>query len=195
MAAGRERRVLLVSACLCGVSCRFDGGHNLRPAVRALADRCQLVPVCPEQLGGLATPRRRAELLGGSGEQVLDGLARVVTQAEALPPVAGSRPSRSGDAEPCGGMPDVTEAFVRGAVHTVMIARLVGAGGAVLKARSPSCGVSGVYDGTFSGRLREGCGVTAAALRRAGLGLWSEDELEGVDAASGGSAGGEEASP
>ena len=154
MAADREPPVLLMSACLCGVECRLDGRHGLRPQVVALRDRFRLVPVCPEQLGGLPTPRPAAEVSGGAGAEVLRGEARVL----------------AGNGE------DVTEAFVRGARQVVAIAALVGAAGAVLKARSPSCGVGEVYDGTFSHTVREGSGVAAAALRNLGLAVWTEED-------------------
>lgn len=138
---------LLVSACLAGVACRYDGTACPDPVVEALVRSGRAVPACPEQLGGLPTPRRRAEIRGGDGEAVLDGRARVVDEA--------------GE--------DVTEAFLRGAREALRLARLAGAGGALLKARSPSCAAGEIHDGTFSGRRRAGAGVTAALLRREGL--------------------------
>jgi uncharacterized protein YbbK (DUF523 family) len=148
---------LLVSACLLGSCTRLDGGHNLSEAVAALAECFCLVPVCPEQLGGLATPRRPAEIQGGAGAEVLRGAARVLTP--------------EGD--------DVTEAFLRGARAVAAVARLTGATRAVLKARSPSCGVGQTYDGSFSRRLRQGSGVTAQLLADSGLELWTEDDVCG----------------
>lgn len=103
-------------------------------------------PVCPECLGGLPTPRTACELTG-TGQQVLDGNARVLD---------------------CNGE-DRTAAFLNGANKTLEIARSRGASVAVLKGRSPSCGCGAVYDGTFSGRLVPGDGVTAALLKRHGL--------------------------
>ena len=154
-----ERPVLLVSACLCGIACRLDGGHHLHPGVRALRHHFRLVPVCPEQLGGLATPRSPAEITGGGGEEVLEGTARVLT--------------RTGE--------DVTESFVRGARQAAAVGEFVAAAGALLKARSPSCGVGTTYDGTFTLTLRRGSGVTAALLARSGLMLWTEEELPTID--------------
>lgn len=110
--------------------------------------------VCPEVDGGLATPRPAAEIVGGDGHDVLDGLARVLTI----------------DGE------DVTDAFVRGADIAVRAAVEAGAKRAVLKARSPSCGCGRTYDGTFSGVLRTGDGVTAAALRRSGIHVVTEED-------------------
>ena len=105
------------------------------------------MPVCPEVLGGLPTPRPPVEIVGGDGADVLAGRAQVLTQE-----------GRS-----------VTDAFVEGVGAVVERAHEVGATRAVLKAKSPSCGAGRVYDGTFSGTLADGDGVLAAALRRAGL--------------------------
>jgi uncharacterized protein YbbK (DUF523 family) len=101
------------------------------------------VLACPEAEGGLGTPRPAAEIAGGTGEDVLDGRARVVT---------------------CDGV-DVTAAYLAGARIAVERATAHGCTRAILKARSPSCGCTGVYDGTFSHALRPGDGVTAAAHR------------------------------
>lgn len=146
-----RRRVerILVSACLLGVRCRYDGGDNLTPEVTDAAGSCCLIPVCPEILGGLPTPRTPAEVVGGDGAEVLAGRARVMTQEGR----------------------DVTAAFVRGAGEVLRVARVLGVGEAWLKGGSPSCGVSRIYDGTFSRRLRPGAGVTAALLAREGLRL------------------------
>lgn len=144
---GWSRPPLLVSACLLGVRCTHDGGHERRPAVEALADTHRLVPVCPETVGGLSTPRRVAE------RSAVDGRVRTA----------------AGD--------DVTDAYERGAAHAVRVAEAVGARGAVLKARSPSCGCHEVYDGSFTRTRVEGVGVTADALRRAGLDVVDEDDV------------------
>jgi uncharacterized protein YbbK (DUF523 family) len=147
---------LLISACLLGVECNHEGRGSHRAVVEELAERYRLIPVCPEVLGGLPTPRAAAELVGGDGVDVLagDGGARVVN-------IEGE---------------DVTAAYRRGAEAAVTIARSVGATRAVLKARSPSCGSSAVYDGTFSRHLVPGRGVTAAALAAAGLEVGSEED-------------------
>jgi len=108
------------------------------------------VPVCPEQLGGLATPRPPAHLEGGDGDAVLDGRARVVTDAGV----------------------DVTDQYLRGAAEALRLARTCGAPRAILKERSPSCGCALVH---CNGALRPGIGVTAALLRREGIDLESLD--------------------
>lgn len=156
----RDKPALVISACLLGVACNHEGRGSPRAVVDELAKDYRLVPVCPEVLGGLPTPRAAAELVGGDGTDVVDGpdsgagAARVIN-------VAGE---------------DVTAAYRRGAEAAVAVARAVGATRAVLKARSPSCGSSAVYDGTFSRRLVPGRGVTAAALAAAGLAVGSEED-------------------
>lgn len=136
----------LVSACLAGCPCRWDGGSREDPEAVALVKSGQGLPVCPEQLGGLPTPREAAELVGGDGAAVLRGEARVAT--------------RSGK--------DVTGAFLRGAREAVRLARLFGAEAALLAARSPSCGTTSVH---MDGAVRKGMGVAAAALAEAGVAL------------------------
>ena len=154
--ADERKPALLISACLLGVACNHEGRGSPRAVVDELAEQYRLVPVCPEVLGGLPTPRAAAELQGGDGADVVAGNAdaRVVN-------VEGE---------------DVTAAYRRGAEAAVAVALAVGAERAVLKARSPSCGSSAVYDGTFSRKLVPGRGVTAAALAAAGLEVGSEED-------------------
>ncbi|GAW91454.1 DUF523 domain-containing protein [Calderihabitans maritimus] len=147
--------MIIVSACLAGICCRYDGGSNFRRNLTQLIPRDKLVLVCPEQLGGLPTPRLPAEIVDGDGVQVLSGRARVIN-------------SRG---------EDVTEAFLKGAEEVLRIARLTGSKQAVLKARSPSCGTRRIYDGTFRGRLRPGSGVTAALLRKHGVKVIDDEQF------------------
>jgi uncharacterized protein YbbK (DUF523 family) len=114
---------------------------------RALAAEGAAVAFCPEVAGGLPTPRLPAEIVGGDGEDVLEGRARVVDATGA----------------------DCTAEFVDGAHQVLAAARAAGARKALLTARSPSCGCGQIYDGTFSGTLRPGDGVAAALLRRDGI--------------------------
>lgn len=144
------REKLLVSACLLGENCKYSGGNNYNPAVEALKERFELIPVCPEQLGGLPTPRVPSERVGD----------RVLNREGA----------------------DVTDAFRLGAEKTLEIALAHGVRRAVLQERSPSCGCGMVYDGTFSGKLVPGQGVTAELLRKNGIqtcGGSGVDELPG----------------
>ncbi|HLV59896.1 MAG TPA: DUF523 domain-containing protein, partial [Fredinandcohnia sp.] len=119
----------------------------------------RVVPLCPEVAGGLPVPRPPAEIQGGDGRDVLAGRARVAT--------------REGD---------VTAFFLAGAEAALAAARAHGVVAAVLKERSPSCGVRQVYDGSFSGQRRSGMGVTAARLEAAGIPVFSEAELDRVRA-------------
>ncbi|HML48935.1 MAG TPA: DUF523 domain-containing protein [Clostridia bacterium] len=144
---------ILVSACLLGIPCRYDGESAPCDAVLALAKRHHLIPVCPEQLGGLPTPRKPAEIDGG----------RVKTK----------------DGQ------DVTPQFERGARIACEIARLCGCTRAVLKQRSPSCGSACIYDGTFSGRLRDGEGITAACLRGHGVCVVDENGVGSLEGGEG----------
>lgn len=142
---------ILISACLLGLSCRYDGTGKLWDGAAALrAAGHHLVPVCPEQLGGLPTPRPPAERVGGE----------VRTKYGV----------------------DVTEPYCRGAEEAVALARLLDCPCAVLKARSPSCGSGTIYDGTFTGTLVPGDGVAAAALKEAGVAVFTEEEGEALQA-------------
>lgn len=147
--------VLLVSACLLGINCKYNGGNNLNKKALKLIESDIVIPVCPEQLGGCPTPRIPVEIKGGTGADVLDGRSRVTAKNSE----------------------DRTEQFLKGANEVLRMAKLVGADKAVLKARSPSCGSGTIYDGTFSGRLKAGNGVTAELLKRNGIEVVSEEEL------------------
>jgi uncharacterized protein YbbK (DUF523 family) len=145
--------MILVSDCLLGINCKYNGENNRHDKTLNLGSK--IVPICPEQLGGLSTPRPPAEIVGGDGSDVLEGNARVVTDK-------GS---------------DVTGHFIAGAEMALKIAQLTGAKKAVLKANSPSCGVNCIYDGTFSHSKRCGNGVTAALLKAHGMELITEIDL------------------
>jgi len=134
----------MVSACLLGVNCRYDGGSCLRPHLIDKLRGVALIPVCPEQLGGLPTPRPRQALVGGDGHDVLAGRARLVNELGH----------------------DVTENLVRGAREAVRLARLFGVELAYLKRKSPACGC-GLVD--IEGKWSPGDGVTAAALLQQGI--------------------------
>ena len=135
---------ILVSACLLGCSCRYDGKSKADERVLALNTCHTLIPVCPEQQGGLSTPRLPAEI---QGERVI---------------------RRDGA--------DVTAEYSMGAREALRLYQLLGCDAAILKARSPSCGKGCIYDGTFSGTLTEGSGVTAALFQQNGVRIFTEDE-------------------
>ncbi|UVE18061.1 DUF523 domain-containing protein [Pseudomonas sp. LS44] len=147
---------ILVSRCLLGHLVRYDGGcHGPFDLLARWQAEGRVVPLCPEVAGGLPTPRAPAEIAGGQGGEVLEGRQRVLTI--------------SGD--------DVTAEFLDGAQQALALVREHGIGLAVLKARSPSCGNRENYDGSFTGRKVAGEGVTAALLRRAGVQVFSEEQL------------------
>ncbi|MFT4104523.1 MAG: DUF523 domain-containing protein [Lacrimispora sp.] len=151
-----KRENILVSACLLGVNCRYDGGNGRKEAVTELMETYSLIPVCPEQLGGLETPREPAEQISSDAEGALTG--RVVT---------------------CSGK-DVTDSFLKGAEETLKLAELYGCKKAILKERSPSCGYKTVYDGTFSGTKIPGSGVTARLLAENGILVYGESDIENL---------------
>ena len=146
--------MILVSACLCGINTKYNGGNNLNEKVLKLLREGKAVPVCPEQLGGQSTPRAAHEIYSGTGADILDGKARIL--------------GPEGD--------DATEEFIKGANETLRIAKECGVEVAILKARSPSCGYGKVYDGTFSGNKIEGNGVTAELLKRSGIKIYTEED-------------------
>jgi len=146
----RDSATLLVSACLIGDPCRFDGGSKPKDLLLRLAAAGRVLPVCPERLGGLPTPRRPSEIAEGGGREVLAGRARVLDDRGR----------------------DVTAEFLRGARLSLERARRSGCRRAVLKERSPSCGVAFLRR---EGRLLPGCGVAAALLSEAGLDLVSDE--------------------
>jgi len=148
---------LLVSACLLGICTRYDGDSCPHPALQTLAARGLAVPVCPEVAGGLSVPRPPAEIQSGDGNDVLDGRARVIT-------IKGQ---------------DVTTQYLAGARAALETARRFDLRRAVLQSRSPACGVGQIYNGTFSGRLKPGDGVTAALLKREGIACVGGDGSKG----------------
>ncbi len=137
----------LISACLCGHPCRYDGGAFDLPHLRQLADDGIALPFCPECTGGLPTPRTPCEIVYAP-----DGTHSVI--------------SRTGV--------DCTAEYRRGAEAALARCREHGLIGAILKDGSPSCGVTRIYDGTHTGRCIDGQGVTAALLADNGITLYTE---------------------
>ncbi len=139
---------LLISACLLGVSCRYDGLSKPLPSeiLETLKKRYILIPICPEIFGGLATPRIPAEI--GNDRRVLrkDGK-------------------------------DITAEYQKGAMEALRLAKFYGCQKALLKARSPSCGNGEIYDGTFTGTRINGDGITAALFKANGIRIFTENDL------------------
>lgn len=136
---------ILVSACLLGMSCRYDGKNNQLPQLERLMKEHTCIPVCAEMFGGLPTPRVPAERQG----------SKVITK----------------DGQ------DVTDNFIRGAAEILRLADLYKVKAALLKERSPSCGSGQIYDGTFTGTLVEGDGLTAQLLKNRGITVYGESEI------------------
>ncbi|WP_257455947.1 DUF523 domain-containing protein [Archangium lipolyticum] len=153
LAALREARVVLVSACLLGEACRYDGKSKGSDKVMRALEGKEVVPVCPETGAGLGIPRPAVELKGGAGAEVLAGRARAAEVESGV---------------------DRTEAFRRGAELALAAARRFGAEVALLKERSPSCGTQGTH---VDGVVVRGQGVTAALLSRSGLTVLSDEDL------------------
>lgn len=147
---------------MAGRPVRYDGAA--KPVGGDLFERWRtegrLIPFCPEVSGGLPVPRPPAEIVGGDGGNVLDGMARILTD--------------TGE--------DVTDEFLQGAHLALGTAQRSGVRIALLKEGSPSCGSHRIYDGTFTGTSAPGTGVTTALLRRSGIHVFSENDLEAVEA-------------
>ncbi len=147
--------MILISACLLGVKCRWNGKNNINEKALELVKKEFLLPVCPEQLGGLSTPRARQEIQGGDGNDVLAKKAEVM--------------NKDGN--------NVTVQFIKGAEEALKIAQIFQVKEFIGKSLSPSCSCSKIYDGAFSGKLLNGLGVTAELLRKNGIKIRGEEDL------------------
>lgn len=137
---------ILVSACLLGIDCKYSGGNNYNEKVLEYIKDYEVIPVCPEIMGGLSTPRPPSERVGN----------KVINNQNI----------------------DVTKEYIKGANETLKLAKLFDVKKALLKAKSPSCGKGKIYDGTFSGTLIEGNGVTVDLLQSNGIEVITEQDLE-----------------
>lgn len=147
--------MIIVSACLLGLNTTYNGEANATSLLQKYSVRGKFIPVCPEQLGGLPTPRIPVEIINGTGQDVLAG--RSVVQGE------------QGD--------KVTPQFIKGAKEVLKIVEMFRVSAAILKERSPSCGVNYIYDGSFSHCRMPGQGVTAAILKEYNIPIYSEEDL------------------
>lgn len=147
--------MILISACLLGRNVKYSGGNNLCPWLAKYYNTKDFMAFCPECLAMLPIPRPPVEIQNGSGEDVLNGTARVLDKT---------------------GL-DVTQEFLSGAQKALAIAKRHGVTCAIFKARSPSCGVGQIYDGTFSGGKKDGNGVTAALFIQHGIKVYTEETL------------------
>lgn len=143
----------IVSSCLAGINSRYDGKSSENRIILELLKSGKAIPVCPEQLGGLPTPRTPCEIrMDESGER------RVI--------------SKQGQ--------DFTKEFYEGAEKVLNIAKVLGVKKAILKSKSPSCGCGLIYDGTFSGKLIEGNGLTAELLIQNGIEVITEKDEKSI---------------
>ena len=144
--------MIIVSGCLLGIPCKYDGGTNLSKDVKEYLTDKSYAMVCPETMGGLSAPRPPAEIVG---DRVINNQNEDVTEAFRLGAekawrLACERAEEKGE--------DITLA--------------------ILKAGSPSCGSGRIYDGTFAGVVTDGDGIFAALLKEKGIKVITEDELE-----------------
>ncbi|MCB1405472.1 MAG: DUF523 domain-containing protein [Rhodobacteraceae bacterium] len=150
---------ILISSCLMGTPVRHDGRartlHHI--LLQDWQRRALLVPLCPEGLGGLPTPRAPAEIEpGATADDVLGGAARILA-------ADGT---------------DLTAPFLVGARQTLRHAQAQGCRFALLTDGSPSCGVTVVYGGMHDGQRRAGAGVTAALLARNGITVFAPQQID-----------------
>ena len=150
--------MIIVSACLLGENCKYSGGNNKSENVIKYLEDKEYILVCPEQLGGLSTPRNPSEIItygNKDGNDVLSGCTKVLSNKGI----------------------DVTKNFIQCAEETLKIAKEHNVKTAILKAGSPSCGYKKIYDGTFLGNKIQGMGVTAAILNKENIALLDEDDI------------------
>ncbi len=134
--------MIAISACLLGINCRYDGGNSLKKTLLESSE--EYLPICPEGLGGLPTPRNPAEIEGGDGTDVLKGSAKVID-------IKGN---------------DVTIHFIMGAGETLRLIKDANIKRVIMKEGSPSCGVKRIHK---NGKSIKGMGVTTARLLMEGL--------------------------
>lgn len=147
--------MIIVSACIAGVSCRYDGTSRLNEKILKLVAEKKAIPLCPEILGGRKIPREPVEIINGNGEDVLDGKAYVK--------------DKNGN--------DVTTEILTGVKEFLFTVERLGVKIVILKTKSPTCGSGKIYDGTFSNVLKDGDGVLVAALRQKGIKIYTEENF------------------
>ena len=147
--------MILVSACLTGEKCRYNGEHRKHPLIEQLNKKGKVVAVCPEVMGGLSVPRLACEISGANALEVIEGRARVVN-------IAGD---------------DITEHVLEGCYKAFDLAKKNNIKLAILKDKSVSCGTDQIHDGSFQGILVSGKGILAVLLEREGIRVKNSDNL------------------
>ncbi|MDQ2180206.1 DUF523 domain-containing protein [Marinifilum sp. D714] len=138
--------MIIVSSCLAGVKCRYDGNDNLVAEIKELVLSGKAIALCPEELGGLSTPRTPCEIVKENNQ------LKVMTKDQV----------------------DCTAQFLLGAEKVAEIAKILDCKQAILKANSPSCGCGMIYDGSFTGNKIKGNGLTAEQLLKQGVEIKNE---------------------
>lgn len=199
--------IYLVSACLLGENCKYNGGNNINRGVLDFCLKAEdedhwMIPVCPETMGGLASPRVPSEIRGGDGADVLAGGARVVSEtgedlteafllgakrtleaacrAPELEAGAAAEGPSAVESATDGSIVSDIEGFIASDTADSIVSNMVGSISgvtAIFKANSPSCGSGSIYDGTFSHVKRQGDGVAAALLKSRGIPVYTEKEI------------------
>ena len=141
--------MILVSACLVGINCKYSGGNNYNQKIFDLVKEGKAIPICPEQLGGLNTPRKPVEL------KVINGKRYAI--------------DNEGN--------DLTEYFERGALEVLNLAKNLNINKAILQPRSPSCGVNKIYSGNFDNKLVDGNGILTELLKQNGIDVLTPNEI------------------
>lgn len=141
--------MILVSACLVGINCKYSGGNNYNQKIFDLVKEGKAIPICPEQLGGLNTPRKPVEL-------------KVINDKRYAIDNEGN---------------DLTENFERGALEVLNLAKNLNINKAILQPRSPSCGVNKIYSGNFDNKLVDGNGILAELLKKNGIDVLTPNEI------------------
>lgn len=141
--------MILVSACLVGINCKYSGGNNYNQKIFDLVKEGKAIPICPEQLGGLNTPRKPVEL------KVINGKRYAI--------------DNEGN--------DLTENFERGALEVLNLAKNLNINKAILQPRSPSCGVNKIYSGNFDNKLVDGNGILTELLKQNGIDVLTPSDI------------------
>ena len=141
--------MILVSACLVGINCKYSGGNNYNQKIFDLVKEGKAIPICPEQLGGLNTPRKPVEL-------------KVINDKRYAIDNEGN---------------DLTENFERGALEVLNLAKNLNINKAILQPRSPSCGVNKIYSGNFDNKLVDGNGILAELLKQNGIDVLTPNDI------------------
>ncbi len=141
--------MILVSACLAGINCKYNGKNNYNEKIFKLVKEGKAIPVCPEQMGGLTTPRLPSEI------KIIEG-KKIVVNSENK---------------------DVTKHFERGAIEVLEFAKKLNIKRAILKSKSPSCGLGKIYSGNFDNELVSGNGILVDLLLENGIEVVSSEDV------------------